>query len=135
MFNYLIRSSEADIGKYPFLSLAKTADSTTQFHTSTTIVRFAAYYGNSQPQFRAAWNVIEKFQMTGFMLQEFIISGIYLYETTKLLRIMKKNNTRRTVAKLLVVILQMLRRHQRLTRPTPAVRRSNGISPEIILVD
>jgi hypothetical protein len=47
--------------------------------------------------------VIEKFQMTGFMLQEFIISGIYLYETTKLLRIMKKNNTRRTVAELFAI--------------------------------
>ena len=41
--------------------------------------------------------------MTGFMLQEFIISGIYLYETTKLLRIMKKNNTRRTVAELFAI--------------------------------
>lgn len=73
------------------------------FHTSTTIVRFAAYYGGDQMSFRAAWNVIEKFQMTGFMLQEFIISGVYLYETTKLLRIMKKNNTRRTVAELFAI--------------------------------
>lgn len=73
------------------------------FHTSTTIVRYAAYYGSDQINFRAAWNVIEKFQMTGFMLQEFIISGIYLYETTKLLKIMKKSNTRRTVLELFAI--------------------------------
>jgi hypothetical protein len=75
----------------------------TQLHTSTTIVRFAAYYGNDQPQFRAAWSYIEKFQMTVFMLQECLISAIYLYETTKLLRIMKRNTTRRTISELFAI--------------------------------
>lgn len=73
------------------------------FHTTTTIVRFAAYYGGEQMSFREAWNVIEKFQMTGFMVQEFIISAIYLYETKKLLSIMKRNDTRRTVAELFII--------------------------------
>ena len=73
------------------------------FHILTTIVRFGAYYGGEQTHFRAAWNVIEKFQMTGFCLQEFIISGLYLYETVRLLRVMKKNNTRRTVWELFTI--------------------------------
>jgi len=75
----------------------------TQLHTSTTIVRFAVYYGNDQPQFRAAWSYLEKFQMTVFMLQECLISAIYLYETTKLLRIMKRNTTRRTISELFTI--------------------------------
>lgn len=73
------------------------------FHTSTTIVRFTAYYGPAQITSREAWNVIEKLQMTGFMVQEFIISAVYLYETTKLLKIMKRNNTRRTVGELFTI--------------------------------
>jgi len=73
------------------------------FHISTTVVRFGAYYGGKQKTFRAAWNVIEKFQMTGFCVQEFIISGLYLYETVRLLRVMKKDNTRRTVWELFII--------------------------------
>lgn len=73
------------------------------FHVSTTVVRFGGYYGDQQQPFRAAWNVIEKFQMTGFTVQESIISGLYLYETVRLLRVMKKNNTRRTVWELFII--------------------------------
>ena len=47
--------------------------------------------------------MIEKFQMTGFCVQEFIISAIYLHETTKLLKIMKRNDTRRTVGELFII--------------------------------
>ena len=36
-------------------------------------------------------------------MQEFIISGLYLYETYRLLGIMKKNNTRRTIWELFVI--------------------------------
>jgi hypothetical protein len=74
-----------------------------QLHTSTIIVRLAAYYGNSQPAFRAAWSYLEKFQMTVFVLQECLISAIYLLETTKLLRIMKRNTTRRTISELFTI--------------------------------
>lgn len=41
--------------------------------------------------------------MTVFMLQECLISAIYLYETTKLLRIMKRNTTRRTISELATI--------------------------------
>lgn len=73
------------------------------FHITTTVVRFGAYYGGEQNHFRKAWNIIEKFQMTGFCVQEFIISGLYLYETVRLLTVMKKNNTRRTVWELFTI--------------------------------
>lgn len=57
------------------------------FHVSTTVVLFGSSYGDDQGRFNGAWTAIEKVQMTGFCIQEFIISGLYLWETSKVLKL------------------------------------------------
>ena len=41
--------------------------------------------------------------MTGFSVQEFIISGIYLWEVVQYLKVVTHENTRRTIWELLVI--------------------------------
>jgi hypothetical protein len=72
-------------------------------HVSTTVVLFGSSYGDDQGGFNAAWTVIEKVQMTAFCIQEFIISGLYLYETIKVLKIVSGGHTRRTMWELFII--------------------------------
>ncbi|KIX98529.1 uncharacterized protein Z520_05830 [Fonsecaea multimorphosa CBS 102226] len=53
------------------------------FHTTTTVVVFGSYYASppAQAPFSSAYTYVEKIQMTGFCIQEFIISGLYLWKT------------------------------------------------------
>ncbi|KAF2501438.1 hypothetical protein BU16DRAFT_199769 [Lophium mytilinum] len=55
------------------------------WHTTTTVVLFGAYL-SPDDSFMRAYNVIEKLQMTIFCLQEFIISGLYVWKTSELLK-------------------------------------------------
>jgi hypothetical protein len=73
------------------------------FHVSTTVVLFGSSYGGHQSGFNGAWTVIEKVQMTGFCIQEFVISGLYLYETVKVLKIVSGGHTRRTMLELFII--------------------------------
>jgi hypothetical protein len=73
------------------------------FHVSTTVVLFGSSYGDDQSGFNGAWTVIEKVQMTGFCIQEFIISGLYLWETSKVLKIVSGGHTRRTMWELFII--------------------------------
>jgi hypothetical protein len=63
------------------------------FHTMTTVVLYGSSYGDEQGAFNRSWNVIEKLQMTAFCVQEFIISGLYVWKTVRLLQIVKKKGT------------------------------------------
>ena len=58
------------------------------FHGSTTVVMFGTY--NAHPQiagsFQDAYTYIEKIQMTGFTIQEFILSGLYVWKTIDILK-------------------------------------------------
>lgn len=58
------------------------------WHISITILLFGSSYSPSQSKrgFNHAFNVLEKVQMTCFCLQEFIISGLYLWRTLDILR-------------------------------------------------
>lgn len=67
------------------------------FHVSTTVVLFGSSYGGDEGGFNTAWTVIEKVQMTAFCIQEFIISGLYVYETVRLLKVVSGGHTRRTM--------------------------------------
>lgn len=73
------------------------------FHVPTTVVLFGSSYGGNQAAFNRAWTVIEKIQMTGFCVQEFIISGIYVYETVNVLKVVSGGNTRRTMWELFII--------------------------------
>lgn len=58
------------------------------WHISITILVFGSSYSPLQNRrgFNHVFNVLEKVQMTCFCLQEFIISGLYLWKTLDILR-------------------------------------------------
>jgi len=70
------------------------------FHIPTTVLTFGS---NSKYAFRytASFNVFERLQMTAFCIQEFIISGIYVYSTIRLLRPVYHGRTRKVMMQLI----------------------------------
>lgn len=73
------------------------------FHTSTTVIQYGKSYGGEKAAFGRALFYMEKIQMTGFCIQEFIISGIYLWKTVQLLRLISKKGTRRVMYELFTI--------------------------------
>lgn len=61
----------------------------------TTVLTFSTAYVRTVPVIRG-YNVMERLQLAWFCAQEFVISGIYIYETVKLLRLMPEKDRRRT---------------------------------------
>ncbi|KAJ6137828.1 hypothetical protein N7471_004314 [Penicillium samsonianum] len=49
------------------------------------------------------YNIMEKIQMTGFCLQEFIISGLYIWETVRMLRLDPDRTKRKIQYQLLII--------------------------------
>ncbi|KAL8676561.1 MAG: hypothetical protein Q9186_006926 [Xanthomendoza sp. 1 TL-2023] len=70
------------------------------FHIPTTIL---TYGSNSSdfPKYLPIFNVVERIQMTAFCIQEFIISGVYVYSTIKLLRPVYHGRTRKVMMQLI----------------------------------
>jgi hypothetical protein len=58
------------------------------FHTTTTVVEFGSYYAAppAEQPFSHGYNYVEKIQMTGFCIQEFIISALYLWKTIDIVK-------------------------------------------------
>lgn len=82
------------------------------FHVPTTILNFCANFGPHPIPAEHGYKVYEKVQMTGFCLQEFIISGLYLWQTFKLLKVVSADYTesRRTMwqlASINIIIIAM----------------------------
>lgn len=73
------------------------------FHTLTTVFQYCQAYGGEQAAFDRALFYMEKIQMTAFCLQEFIISGIYLWKTVELLKLVSKQGTRRVMWELFAI--------------------------------
>ena len=63
------------------------------FHVSTIVVLFGAYYAEQQSNFAAAYKYIEKIQMTGFTVQELILSGLYVWKTLDIIHASSNNPT------------------------------------------
>lgn len=60
----------------------------------TTVLTFSSAYVGSLT-IVAAYNVMERLQLAWFCAQEFLISGIYIYETINLLRLMPHRDSNR----------------------------------------
>jgi len=73
------------------------------FHIPTTVVQYGKSYGNEKVAFGHAIFYIEKIQMTGFCIQEFIISALYLWKTMELLRVVQKPGTRKIMIQLMII--------------------------------
>lgn len=74
------------------------------FHIPTTVLTYGANTLNYRRYLRP-FDAIERLQMTAFCIQEFIISGVYVYSTIKLLRPVYHGRTRRVMMHLIWINL------------------------------
>lgn len=74
------------------------------FHIPTTVLTYAAN-SNNNSRFINPFNAVESLQMTAFCIQEFIISGVYVYSTIKLLRPVYHGRTRKVMMLLIWINL------------------------------
>ncbi|KAE8144390.1 hypothetical protein BDV25DRAFT_171583 [Aspergillus avenaceus] len=78
-------------------------------HLPTTAL---TYGSNLATHRRSAWitgyNVMEKIQMTGFCIQEFVISGLYIWETTRMLRLDPDRAKRKIMYQLVAINLVII---------------------------
>lgn len=74
-------------------------------HTPTTVLTYGSNFASSNHHYVDGYNVMEKIQMTGFCLQEFILSGIYIYETIVLLRANPERGRRKIMYQLIAINL------------------------------
>lgn len=72
------------------------------FYTLATTIVFGMHY-SSDPNFSEGYIYVERLQMTGFCIQEFIISGLYIWKTLDILQAGEKKQARRTLWQLFVV--------------------------------
>ena len=72
-------------------------------HLPTTVLTFGSN-GNIQVEaFASAYTIMEKIQMTGFCIQEAILSGVYLYESAKFLKNDEIRKSRRILHQLIAI--------------------------------
>ena len=70
------------------------------FHIPTTVLTYGSN-SSGHEKFTGVFNVVERLQMTAFCIQEFIISGIYVYSTIRLLRPVYHGRTRKVMMQLI----------------------------------
>lgn len=73
------------------------------FHPLSTAIWYGRQYGGEREAFGHALYYTEKIQMTMFCLQEFIISGLYLWKTVQFLKMIQKKGTRRVMWELFAI--------------------------------
>ncbi|KAJ5157336.1 uncharacterized protein N7482_008436 [Penicillium canariense] len=75
-------------------------------HIPTTVLTYGtnlAPLGATRASYITGYNVMEKIQMTGFCLQEFIISGLYIWETVRMIRLDMDHTKRKIQYQLLIL--------------------------------
>lgn len=72
-------------------------------HIPTTVLTYGSNLKNEEKAFADGYKAMEKIQMTGFCIQEFIISGLYIWETIKLFRL-DPDKVKRVIMYQLVII-------------------------------
>ncbi|PWY90637.1 hypothetical protein BO70DRAFT_283688, partial [Aspergillus heteromorphus CBS 117.55] len=81
-------------------------------HIPTTILTYGSNAYPTSEHIRAkfvlGYNIMEKLQMTGFTVQEIILSGLYVYETVKLLRLCYLPQNQRIMRQLVGINVAML---------------------------
>lgn len=77
-------------------------------HLPTTVLTYGSNFDGSNGAFIQGYNIMEKIQMTGFCIQEFIISGLYIRETVKMLRLNPDRSNRKIMYQLLSINLLII---------------------------
>lgn len=76
------------------------------FHIPTTILTYGSNaHPDVAPKYLPAFNKVEKLQMTAFCIQEFIISGVYVWSTIRLLKPVYNGRTRKVMMQLIWINL------------------------------
>jgi hypothetical protein len=83
------------------------------FHFPTTVLTFGSNVttGALQQKYATIYAIMEKIQMTAFSIQESIISGLYVYETRKILKPgegFQKKRTRRVMIHLIYINIMII---------------------------
>ncbi|ORY11483.1 hypothetical protein BCR34DRAFT_601270 [Clohesyomyces aquaticus] len=65
------------------------------FHATTTAVVYGSHFGAHQAKFGAAYDYIERIQMIGFCLQEFILSGLYIWKALDIIHASQRKRSHR----------------------------------------
>ncbi|RAH87372.1 hypothetical protein BO86DRAFT_384512 [Aspergillus japonicus CBS 114.51] len=76
------------------------------FHIPTTVTLYGALGGS--PRWQSGYNIMERIQLVAFCVQEALLSGIYVYETIKMLRLRPERPRRLLLAQLLVINVVIL---------------------------
>lgn len=76
-------------------------------HIPTTVLTYGTNLtsGPTLDPYKTGYSIMEKIQMTGFCLQEFIISGLYIWETVRMIRLDPDHTKRRIQYQLLGINL------------------------------
>ncbi|KAL1883704.1 hypothetical protein Plec18167_002711 [Paecilomyces lecythidis] len=69
-------------------------------HVPTSVLTYGSNIPHGPPLFHEVYRIMEKIQITGFTVQEAIISGLYVIESIKLLRIGSEKEDRKTIYQL-----------------------------------
>ena len=72
-------------------------------HIPTTTLTWLDNYATRPEAYVKVFNVFEKLQMTGFFVQEMILSSLYIAATSKILRTSLKQNTRQILYQLVII--------------------------------
>lgn len=72
-------------------------------HIPTTVLTYGSNLNANDHAFISGFLIMEKIQMTGFCLQEFFISGIYIWETTKMLQLNSSPAKKRLLLELFLI--------------------------------
>ncbi|KAL2823329.1 hypothetical protein BDW59DRAFT_180768 [Aspergillus cavernicola] len=76
-------------------------------HVPTIALLFGTVSPNPD-RYANAYNIMERIQLVGFCIQESILSGIYVWETIKMLRLRPERRHHRILAQLLVINIIIL---------------------------
>ncbi|KAL3451230.1 hypothetical protein BJX65DRAFT_237135 [Aspergillus insuetus] len=74
-------------------------------HFPTTVLTYGSNLASGRAGYINGYNVMEKIQMTGFCIQEFVLSALYIWETTRMLRLDPDKGKRKIMYQLVAINL------------------------------
>ncbi|KAL4933688.1 uncharacterized protein BDV17DRAFT_65493 [Aspergillus undulatus] len=74
-------------------------------HFPTTVLTYGSNLASGRRGYINGYNVMEKIQMTGFCIQEFVLSALYIWETTRMLRLDPDRGKRKIMYQLVAINL------------------------------
>ncbi|OOF94889.1 hypothetical protein ASPCADRAFT_171264 [Aspergillus carbonarius ITEM 5010] len=77
-------------------------------HVPTTVLTYGSNVVHRKAAYVIGYNIMEKLQMTGFTIQEIVLSGLYVWETVKLLQLCFVRENQRIMRQLVWINVAML---------------------------